>query len=450
MIKNNNKNFYNSFLYLFLFLFLFLFLLNSNNHTGFYLTNLDATIEINSAFWIEEIPDIILLKNSSTFIVDSDLNSIGNGYCNSPIITTFSINSENLNEVDCEISSNSLLVTPVENFTGSSKCEVSCIASGNIYNINFTTNVISSLEPDSEVVVVSSGGGSGGGISRAQLANILGQNNIFNIAINPESIKVKLRPGETISEIISIENKLDKNYDINIQENSLVSYVKIKNEHGLEPKSTIKIPIEIGVPLNEYRSIITGTVDFDEYTDLAVVIEVINPLLNPDSQQEVELLVTLGTDYISPTLIFTGEIDKKNILPGTLLKPRIKLTDFYQSGYPEISLTYYLFDMNNNELLSFTDYYKTYNDRTLSILLPEDIPLGEYALTFEAKYGNFVSRNTQTLQIVSSKGLITDELIILTLMIGVMAYSIYAISNRRRRGGNKPIKRKTNAKLIYH
>ena len=282
------------------------------------------------------------------------------------------------------------------------------------------------------------------------MANILGQNNIFNIAINPESIKLKLRPGETITEIISIENKLDKIYDINIAKNTLVSYVKIKNEHSLEPKSTIKIPIEIGVPLNEYRSIITGTIDFDEYTDLAVVIEVINPLLNPDSQQEVELLVTLGTDYISPTLIFTGEIDKKNILPGTVLKTRIKLTEFYQSGYPEISLTYYLFDMNNNELLSFTDYYKTYDDRTLSILLPEDIPLGEYALTFEAKYGNFVSRNTKTLQIVSSKGLLTDELIILTLMVGVMAYSIYAISTRRKRGGNKRIKQKTNAKLIYH
>jgi len=421
--------------------------------TGLSTYQVNLSTNINPIYWEEDIPDIIIFQNSSSFIVDSDLSNSGNGFCNSysdQDNTTFTISDETSSKVDCNIDDVKLSIIPNSSFAGSTICEVTCNEFNFSETINFTINVLEDLEPESEVVVVSSGGGGGGGISRAQLANILGQNNIFNIAVNPESIKLKLRPGETISEIISIENKLDKIYDINIAKNTLVSYVKIKNEHSLEPKSTIKIPIEIGIPLNEYRSIITGTIDFDEYTDLAVVIEVINPLLDPDSQQEVELLITLGTDYISPTLIFTGEIDKKNILPGTLLKPRIKLTEFYQSGYPEISLTYYLFDMNNNELLSFTDYYKTYDDRTLSILLPEDIPLGEYALTFEAKYGNFVSRNTQTLQIVSSKGLLTDELIILTLMVGVMAYSIYAISTRRKRGGNKRNKQKTNAKLIYH
>ena len=149
-----------------------------------------------------------------------------------------------------------------------------------------------------------------------------------------------------------------------------------------------------------------------------------NPLLLDSESKKVDLLVTLGSDYISPTLIFTGEIDKKNILPGTLLKPKLKLTDFFNAGYGEITLTYSLYDMSNNELFSFTEEYITDEDVTLNILLPEDLPLGNYALTFAAEYGDNIAKNTQTLEVVSERGIITDELLILTLIIGVLGYSI--------------------------
>jgi len=414
-------------------IFVFIIGLNASLN-GFTTASYDIEVDVKGASWFEEIPDAILLKNSSSFVLDSDLSSIGNGYCKSSTSfqNTYTINKENTSEVDCEISSTKLSLLTSENFTGSALCEVSCFNSGESFNTNFSILVIDDEDPEPEVIYVSSGGGGGGGISPAQLAEILGQTQITNLAIKPESIKLILRPGESISEIIAVENKLDKIYDINIQKNTLVSYVNIKNSASLQPKSITNIPIQISISPEEENSIITGKIDFDEYTDLSIVITILDQIPMPDSQQ-IDLLVTLGTDYVSPTLIFTGEIDKKNILPGTLLKPKLKLSDFYDEGYTDITLTYYLHDFNNNQLLSYSENTSSQLDKTLSILLPEDIPIGNYALTFEVKYGDYIAKNTQTLQIVSKEGIITEELIILTLIIGLLAYSIYAVSRGRKK-----------------
>ena len=402
-------------------------------------TTMDISINtsVTTIYWEEDIPDIIIFQNSSSFIVDSDLSNSGNGFCNSYSYqdnATFTISDETSSKVDCNIDDVKLSIIPNSSFTGSTVCEVTCNEFNFSETINFTINVLEDLEPESEVVVVSSGGGGGGGggISPAQLAEILGQTQITNLAIKPESIKLILRPGESISEIIAVENKLDKIYDINIQKNTLVSYVNIKNSASLQPKSITNIPIQISISPEEENSIITGKIDFDEYTDLSIVITILDQIPMPDSQQ-IDLLVTLGTDYVSPTLIFTGEIDKKNILPGTLLKPKLKLSDFYDEGYTDITLTYYLHDFNNNQLLSYSENTSSQLDKTLSILLPEDIPIGNYALTFEVKYGDYIAKNTQTLQIVSKEGIITEELIILTLIIGLLAYSIYAVSRGRKK-----------------
>ena len=399
------------------------------NLSGYMIANYDVNVEVRNAVWIEDIPDTILLINSSTFVVDSDLSSQGNGQCTSTIPITFSVVNENISEVDCDVSTNKLSISPVSTFIGNSTCEIRCLAD-DFEDINFTIFVIETTDPEPETTIIQRSGG--GGISQAQLAQILGQTNIINIAVNPESIKAKLFPGQGITEIISIENKLNDIYTIYPSKKGIVSYVNIKNEVVLQPNSISKIPIVITIPEDEYRSIVTGTINLDEFTDVAITIDVLNPLLLDSEFKKVDLLVTLGSDYISPTLIFTGEIDKKNILPGTLLKPKLKLTDFFNAGYDEITLTYSLYDMSNNELFSFTEEHITDEDVTLNILLPEDLPLGKYALTFAAEYGDNIAKNTQTLEVVSERGIITDELLILTLIIGVLGYSIYVINRSRR------------------
>ena len=414
-------------------IFLLFFMSISSNFNGFATTTFDITVNVNDSNWVEDIPDTILLINSSTLVVDSDLSSQGNGQCNSQSTeSTFSIIEENTLKVDCEIDSKKLSITPSINFTGNSSCEVRC-SSSDFEDFNFTIFVIETPDPEPETITETIIQRSGrGGISQAQLAQILGQTNIVNIALNPQSIKAKLFPGQGITEIISIENKLNDIYTIYPSKKGIVSYVNIKNEVVLQPNSISKIPVVINIPEDEYRSIITGTIELDDFTELSIAIDILNPLFLDFDSQKVDLLVTLGSDYVSPTLIFTGEIDKKNILPGTLIKPKLKLTDFYNAGYEEITLTYYLYDMNNNELFSFTDNYITNNDLTLNILLPEDIPIGKYALTFVAEYEELSSQNTQTLEIVSKSGIISDELIILTLIIGILVYSIYVINRSRR------------------
>jgi len=399
------------------------------NLSGYMIANYDVNVEVRNAVWIEDIPDTILLINSSTFVVDSDLSSQGNGQCTSTIPITFSVVNENISEVDCDVSTNKLSISPVSTFIGNSTCEIRCLAD-DFEDINFTIFVIETTDPEPETTIIQRSGG--GGISQAQLAQILGQTDIINIAVNPESIKAKLFPGQGITEIISIENKLNDIYTIYPSKKGIVSYVNIKNEVVLQPNSISKIPVVITIPEDEYRSIVTGTINLDEFTDVAITIDILNPLLLDSESKKVDLLVTLGSDYISPTLIFTGEIDKKNILPGTLLKPKLKLTDFFNAGYDEITLTYSLYDMSNNELFSFTEEYITDEDVTLNILLPEDLPLGNYALTFAAEYGDNIAKNTQTLEVVSERGIITDELLILTLIIGVLGYSIYVINRSRR------------------
>ena len=427
----NKKNYF--LLVLFSIIFLSFFMSLSSNFNGFATTTFDITLNVSDSNWVEDIPDTILLINSSTFVVDSDLSSQGNGQCNSQSTDpTFSIIEENTSKVDCEMDSDKLSITPAVNFTGNSSCEVRC-SSSDFEDINFTIFVIETTDPEPETItttIIQRSGG--GGISQAQLAQILGQTNIINIAVNPESIKAKLFPGQGITEIISIENKLNDIYTIYPSKKGIVSYVNIKNEVVLQPNSISKIPVVITIPEDEYRSIVTGTINLDEFTDVAITIDVLNPLLLDSESKKVDLLVTLGSDYISPTLIFTGEIDKKNILPGTLLKPKLKLTDFFNAGYDEITLTYSLYDMSNNELFSFTEEYITDEDVTLNILLPEDLPLGKYALTFAAEYGDNIAKNTQTLEVVSERGIITDELLILTLIIGVLGYSIYVINRSRR------------------
>lgn len=399
------------------------------NLSGYMIANYDVNVEVRNAVWIEDIPDTILLINSSTFVVDSDLSLQGNGQCTSTIPITFSVVNENISEVDCDVSTNKLSISPVSTFIGNSTCEIRCQAD-DFEDINFTVFVIETTDPEPETPIIQRSGG--GGISQAQLAQILGQTNIINIAVNPESIKAKLFPGQGITEIISIENKLNDIYTIYPSKKGIISYVNIKNEVVLQPNSISKIPVVITIPEDEYRSIVTGTINLDEFTDVAITIDVLNPVLLDSESKKVDLLVTLGSDYISPTLIFTGEIDKKNILPGTLLKPKLKITDFFNAGYDEITLTYSLYDMSNNELFSFTEEYITDEDVTLNILLPEDIPLGKYALTFSAEYGDNIAKNTQTLEVVSERGIITDELLIFTLIIGVLGYSIYVINRSRR------------------
>ena len=109
----------------------------------------DINVNVSDSVWVEDVPDTILLINSTTFVVDGDLSSQGNGHCTSISESTFLIIDENTSKVDCEIDSDKLSITPAVNFTGNSTCEVRC-SSSDFEDINFTIFVIETTDPEPE------------------------------------------------------------------------------------------------------------------------------------------------------------------------------------------------------------------------------------------------------------------------------------------------------------
>ena len=94
----------------------------TGNNTAEY----SLSANVNDSIWVEDIPQIILLVNSSSFVLDSDLSSQGNGHCQSINAANFLIVDENTSKVDCTIIGNSLSVEPALNFEGNSTCEIRC------------------------------------------------------------------------------------------------------------------------------------------------------------------------------------------------------------------------------------------------------------------------------------------------------------------------------------
>ena len=401
-------------------LFCFVILITAVNANTY-----DISADVPDTIWLEDITNPIILINTTNYIVDSHLTESGNGHCNSNDGTslTFEIETEDNSKVDCFIDSEQLKITAVPDFVGNSSCEVKCIGTTN-QSKNFTISVIESINPDPVTVTQSSGKSR----PRYVPSFFTTSKKEDSFELSPESIKINLLPGQGINQEILLKNNLNKKITINIDKNTLVSNVNIKNKVSIEPNSQQNLPIIININKNETSDFISGNINFDyngEIKELYIVITKFD--IRETERDEIPLQVKLGTDFISPTLIFTGEIDKNNVTPGTLLQPVIKLSEFKAKGIDMVSLSAKIYDSSNQIIMEYDQEINTDTDKILNIQLDDNIMPGNYAITFEAKYGDNLSKNTQTFRVVSDKDIIIDEILILTLILTVLLYSIHVI-----------------------
>jgi|FLOH01.1.fsa_nt_gi hypothetical protein len=102
-----------------------------------------ASIGNEAPAWSQSIPDQEVWEDSPEALVDSQLNSSGNGYCLDPNYGTtlqFSITSENTGEVDCSINNSvALYFKPAANWNGVASCTVRC--SDGTYVADYTFNI---------------------------------------------------------------------------------------------------------------------------------------------------------------------------------------------------------------------------------------------------------------------------------------------------------------------
>ena len=433
-----------------IFLFLFLFLVsfsagfNIQGYATSHTVNLTITVE-TPPIWNQEIANVIVLIDSSEYVVDADMTAAGNGQCTDEQSLTFYLNNEDVSKVDCTVTGNAVKIIPATDFEGDSTCEVYCSDGTTNVSETFTISVIESTEPG-EVIV--SGGGGGGGTRIVTISE-----EAPNFSVDVAVIKVVTTPGETMSKMITVTNHNTDNREYNIEliglrgiavmEDSLIVKSGQSESHIIKLDTSDEV---IGVYSGEIR-ITDGAVTKSISLDVTLELE----------PGRIPLRLTLKPDSYSPTLQFTGKLDLEKVVPGEILRPHIYLNNFIEEGVEIIKINYQIIDSNNQVVIEgereidIEDYVNSLSSRTHSVTgaavtdidtsedivyswgvkLSEKLPPGRYVLAVYAGYGNEISTATQTFEVISSDEIISSELVVLLLITLLIAAGFHSIHTRR-------------------
>ena len=409
-----------------------------------YTSNLTWVTETTEPSWNQEIANVIVLIDSSEYVVDADMTAAGNGQCTDPAneSLTFFLVSEDTSKVDCTVSGNSVKITPAASFEGDSTCEIYCGDGTTNVSETFTIDVIESTEP------VSSGGGGGGGTRIVTISE-----EAPNFSVDVAVIKVVTTPGETMSKMITVTNHNTDNREYNIELIGLRGIAVMEDsltvKSGQSESHIIKLDTSdevIGVYSGEIR-ITDGAVTKSISLDVTLELE----------PGRIPLRLTLKPDSYSPTLQFTGKLDLEKVVPGEILRPHIYLNNFIEEGVEIIKINYQIIDSNNQVVIEgereidIEDYVNSLSSRTHSVTgaavtdidtsedivyswgvkLSEKLPPGRYVLAVYAGYGNEISTATQTFEVISSDEIISSELVVLLLITLLIAAGFHSIHTRR-------------------
>jgi hypothetical protein len=395
--------------------------------------------------WEQEIANVIVLTNSSEYVVDSDMSSSGNGRCTDEQSLTFYLNNEDVSKVDCTVTGNAVKIIPVTDFEGDSTCEVYCSDGTTNISETFTISVIDSTEPG-EVVI--SGGGGGGGISTITVSE-----EVPSFSIDVEVIKVVTTPDETMSKMITITNNNTDTREYEVELIGLRSIAVVEDSVTIKSGQSGEIEINldtsdevIGVYSGELR-ITNGEISKSVLLDVTLELE----------PGRIPLELTLKPDRYSPTLQFTGKLDLEKVVPGETLRPHIYLNNFIEEGVETITLNYQVIDSNNQVIIEgereidIENYVNSLSSRTHTVTgaavsdidtsedivyswgfkLSEELPPGRYVLAVYAGYGKEISTATQTFEVISTDEIISSELVVLVLITLLIVAGFHSIHTRR-------------------
>jgi len=409
-----------------------------------YTANLTWVTEKTEPSWNQEIANVIVLIDSSEYVVDADMTVAGNGQCADPAneSLTFFLVSEDTSKVDCTVSGNSVKITPAASFKGDSTCEVYCSDGTTNVSETFTISVIESTEP------VSGGGGGGGGIS-----TVIVSEETPNFNVDAEVVKIVTTPDKIMNKMITITNNNTNTREYTVELIGLRSIAVIEDSIVVKSGQSGEIEINldttdevIGVYSGEIR-ITDGQISKSVLLDVTLELE----------PGRIPLELTLKPDSYSPTFQFTGKLDLEKVVPGEILRPHIYLNNFIEDGVETIMINYQIIDSNNQvviegerevEIENYVNSLTSQSQRVTGaaitdidtsedivyswgVKLSEKLPPGKYVLAVYAGYGNELSTATQTFEVISSDEIISSELVVLILITLLITAGFHSIHTRR-------------------
>ena len=404
------------------------------------------SIQNNAPAWDQEIANVIVLVDSSEYVVDADMTVVGNGQCADPAneSLTFFLVSEDTAKVDCTVSGNSVKITPAASFKGDSTCEVYCSDGTTNVSETFTISVIESTEP------VSGGGGGGGG---GGISTVMVSEETPNFNVDAEVVKVVTTPDKIMNKMITITNNNTETREYTVELIGLRSIAV--TEDSIVVKSGQSGEIEINLDTtDEVIGVYSGEIRItDGQISKSVLLDVTLEL----EPGRIPLELTLKPDAYSPTFQFTGKLDLEKVVPGEILRPHIYLNNFIEDGVETIMINYQIIDSNNQvviegerevEIENYVNSLTSQSQRVTGaaitdidtsedivyswgVKLSEKLPPGKYVLAVYAGYGNELSTATQTFEVISSDEIISSELVVLILITLLITAGFHSIHTRR-------------------
>lgn len=412
--------------------------------------NLSWTVELNPPSWDQEIANVIVLINSSEYVVDADLTASGNGQCTDPNgdTLTFYLVTEDATKVDCAVSGNAVKITPAASFEGNSTCEVYCGDGTTNVSETFTIDVIESTDDDDDSGSGGGGGGGGGGFRTVTVSE-----EAPSFSLDAEVVKVVTTPDDEMTKMITVTNNNTDTRDYDVELVGLRGIAVVEDAVTVRAGQSRDIEINLDTS-DEVIGVYSGEVrvtdgDTTKSVSLDVTLE-----LEPG---RIPLELTLKPDTYSPTLQFTGKLDLEKVVPGETLRPHIFLNNFIEEEVETITIKYQIIDSNNQVVIegerevNVEEYANSLSSRTHSVTgaaisdidtsediayswgvrLSEDLPPGRYVLAVYAGYGKEVSTATQTFEVVSTEDIISSEIVVLILITLLIAAGFHSIQTRR-------------------
>jgi len=403
----------------------------------------------NAPTWDQEIANVIVLVDSSEYVVDSDMTASGNGQCTDSEgeTLTFYLVTEDATKVDCTVSGNAVKITPAASFEGNSTCEVYCSDGTTNVSETFTIDVIESTDDDDDS---GSGGGGGGG---GGFRTVTVSEEAPSFSLDAEVVKIVTTPDDEMTKRITVTNNNTDAREYDVELIGLRGIAVVEDSVTVRAGQSSEIEIKVDTT-DEVIGVYSGEVRVtDGDTTKSVSLDVTLEL----EAGRIPLELTLKPDTYSPTLQFTGKLDLEKVVPGETLRPHIYLNNFIDEEVETITIKYQIIDSNNQVVIEgerevdIEEYANSLTSRTHSVTgaaisdidtsediayswgvrLSEELPPGRYVLAVYAGYGKEVSTATQTFEVVSTEEIISSELVVLILITLLIAAGFHSIHTRR-------------------
>lgn len=220
----------------------------------------------------------------------------------------------------------------------------------------------------------SGGGGSGGGGGAGQFT------------VSPSLLKVMVTQGETVTETVSITNKLNSVLEVSpsADENLRDFVVFDETSITLLPGETKSMEVHFFAKTDEVPEVYTGAITFE----------------SSGTTKAVSTIVEVKEK--KPLFDVTVDLDKTEYSPGDNVIAIIQLENFGELRNIDVLLYYALKDFEGNVLMFKEESYAIENYKLQivgKLKIPEDAEPNDYIFYAKTSYGNVIATGSQVFSV---------------------------------------------------